>query len=45
MGHNLADEDYLIDAGNSGQQLGLPTYIVGAPRMYGLRVAYRFGGK
>lgn len=44
-GSNLADEDYLIDAGNSGQQLGLPTYIVGAPRMYGLRVAYRFGGK
>ena len=40
---NLTGEDYLVDAGNTGQQLGMPTYIVGAPRMYGLRVAYSFG--
>ena len=44
-GSNLADKDYLIDAGNTGQQLGLPTYIVGAPRMFGVRVAYQFGNK
>jgi outer membrane receptor protein involved in Fe transport len=44
-GSNLADEDYLIDAGNTGLQLGIPTYIVGPPRMFGLRVAYQFGGK
>ena len=42
-GSNLAGEKYLIDAGNTGQQLGMPTYIVGAPRMYGLRVGYSFG--
>ena len=42
-GSNLSGQKYLIDAGNTGQQLGLPTYIVGAPRMYGLRVAYGFG--
>ena len=40
---NLTGEDCLIDAGNTGQQLGMPTYIVGAPRMYGLPVAYSFG--
>ena len=43
--YNLADKDYLIDAGNTGLQLGIPTYIVGPPRMYGLRFAYSFGAK
>ncbi|MGO1540393.1 MAG: TonB-dependent receptor [Luteimonas sp.] len=39
---NLADEEYLIDAGNTGALFGIPTYIPGAPRTYGVRFAYRF---
>jgi outer membrane receptor protein involved in Fe transport len=39
---NLADEDYIIDAGNTGDSLGLPTFISGAPRMVGVGVTYRY---
>lgn len=39
---NLTDEAYIIDAGNTGDSLGLPTFIAGAPRMWGLGVTYRF---
>lgn len=39
---NLTDEDYIIDAGNTGDSLGLPTFIAGAPRMFGVGVTYRW---
>jgi len=39
---NLADKQYLIDAGNTGSTFGLPTYIRGAPRTFGVSVSGRF---
>ncbi len=41
---NLFDENYIIDAGNTGDALGLPTFVSGAPRMYGMSVSFRVGG-
>lgn len=40
-GKNLTDTDYLVDAGNSGDVIGYPTFVAGAPRTFGmmLRVA------
>ena len=40
--NNLTDENYIIDAGNTGDSLGLPTFIAGAPRMWGLGLTWRF---
>ncbi|WDS34889.1 TonB-dependent receptor [Pseudoxanthomonas sp.] len=42
FGANLADEKYLIDAGNTGATFGLPTYIRGAPRTFGVSLSGRF---
>lgn len=39
---NIFDEDYIIDAGNSGRNIGLPTFISGAPRLMGAEFTYRF---
>ncbi|WP_299974878.1 TonB-dependent receptor [uncultured Pseudoteredinibacter sp.] len=39
---NLFDKEYLIDAGNTGASFGLPTYIQGAPRSYGLQMRKSF---
>lgn len=39
---NLLDEDYLIDAGNSGASFGTPTAIAAPPRMYGVEVGFKF---
>ena len=39
---NLLDEDYIIDAGNTGDSFGIPTFIAGSPRMVGLRVGASF---
>jgi len=36
---NLLDEEYLIDAGNTGKAFGVPTYIAGPPRLLGLRLS------
>lgn len=41
-GTNLADEEFLIDAGNTGQAFGLPTFIAGPPRFYGIQFIGRF---
>jgi iron complex outermembrane recepter protein len=41
-GTNLADEDYIIDAGNTGDAFGIPTFIAGPPRFYGMRITGRF---
>jgi outer membrane receptor protein involved in Fe transport len=39
---NAADKQYLIDGGNTGQNFGLPTFIVGAPRHWGVELTGRF---
>ncbi len=40
--NNLFDEDYILDAGNTGDAAGLPTFIGGTPRMYGVQASIRF---
>ncbi len=39
---NLFDEEYLIDMGNTGRVLGIPTAIRGQPRLYTVGVTARF---
>jgi len=39
---NALDEEYLIDAGNTGRSLGLPTFISGAPLTYGIEFSHSF---
>ncbi len=39
---NLTDEEYLIDAGNTGRQFSTPTYVPGRPRSYGVTASVRF---
>lgn len=39
---NIADEAYLIDAGNTGDSLGLPTFVAGPPRMWGVGLTWKF---
>jgi outer membrane receptor protein involved in Fe transport len=41
---NLFDKEYVKDAGNTGDGLGMPTFIAGEPRFYGLSATLRFGG-
>lgn len=42
FGDNLADEDFLKDAGNTGDGLGLPTFIAGEPRTYGVNLTVSY---
>ncbi|MFL9840539.1 TonB-dependent receptor [Sphingomonas sp. ST-64] len=42
FGRNLSDEDYLLDAGNTGGAFGIPTYIPAEPRFYGIELTGRF---
>lgn len=39
---NAFDEDYIIDAGNTGDSFGIPTFIRGAPRTFGLELKGKF---
>ncbi len=39
---NLFDQNYIKDAGNTGDALGMPTFIAGEPRFYGVQVTKRF---
>ena len=39
---NLTDESYIIDAGNTGDSLGLPTFIGGRPRMWGVTMGWKY---
>lgn len=39
---NALDEEYLIDAGNTGDAFGIPTFISGPPQFYGIRVSKEF---
>lgn len=41
---NLFGQDYIKDAGNVGDSLGLPTFIAGPPRFYGASATLRIGG-
>lgn len=36
FGENLLDEEYIKDAGNTGDSLGMPTFIAGRPAAYGV---------
>ena len=40
---NAFDEDYLLDAGNTGGAFGIPTFIPAEPRFYGVQLTARFG--
>lgn len=40
---NLFDRKYIKDAGNTGDAVGLPTFIAGEPRMYGAALSLRIG--
>jgi iron complex outermembrane recepter protein len=39
---NLLNEDYLLDAGNTGGAFGIPSFIPAEPRLYGVRVGAKF---
>lgn len=41
-GSNLLDEQYIIDAGNTGLVFGTPTFVAGAPRFFGMQLRARF---
>ena len=38
---NATDTRYVKDAGNTGEDVGLPTYVAGEPRMFGFAFALR----
>ena len=42
FGENLLDEEYVKDAGNTGDALGMPTFIAGRPLTWGLSVRLRY---
>ncbi len=42
---NLFDKEYIKDAGNVGDSLGLPTFVRGDPRMIGGSLSLKLGGK
>lgn len=41
FGSNLADKVYRKGAGSAGKSIGLPTNVLGEPRIYGLRLTVR----
>ena len=36
------DEQYITSAGNTGSLFGIPTFVPGAPRMFGAKVRWTF---
>jgi iron complex outermembrane recepter protein len=42
FGDNILDEQYIKDAGNTGDTLGAATFIAGAPATYGVTLRYKF---
>ncbi|MGB3739720.1 MAG: TonB-dependent receptor [Pontixanthobacter sp.] len=40
---NASNENYLLDAGNTGGAFGIPTFIPAEPRFYGIQVTARLG--
>ena len=41
--NNLFDEEYLVDAGNTGGSFGYPTFVAGPPAFYGIEASISFG--
>ncbi len=39
---NLLDKDHLIDAGNTGGSFGIPTFVAGDPRRFGVQTSVRW---
>ncbi|MFO7744011.1 MAG: TonB-dependent receptor [Psychroflexus sp.] len=39
---NALDEEFIIDAGNTGGAFGIPTFIAGPPRFFGAQFSVRF---
>jgi iron complex outermembrane recepter protein len=39
--NNLLDKKYIKDAGNTGDYIGIPTFIAGEPRFFGIALTYR----
>ena len=39
---NLFNKEYLLDGGNTGGAFGIPTFIRGLPRLYGIEGVFRF---
>jgi outer membrane receptor protein involved in Fe transport len=39
---NLFNEQYVMDAGNTGGAFGIPTFIRGLPRLFGVEGVFRF---
>ena len=42
FGKNVLDEKYVVDAGNSGRQIGFPTYVGGSRRVIGVMLKVGF---
>jgi iron complex outermembrane receptor protein len=40
---NLFNEEYLVDAGNTGGSFGNPTFVAGPPRFFGIEFSTQFG--
>lgn len=41
--NNLLDEEYLVDAGNTGGSFGNPTFVAGPPLFWGIQLDVGFG--
>jgi iron complex outermembrane recepter protein len=41
-GTNLLDEQYVSSGGNTGSLFGIPTFVPGAPRMFGAKLTWKF---
>jgi iron complex outermembrane receptor protein len=39
---NVLDKEFIVDAGNTGGAFGIPTFIAGAPRFFGVQVKANF---
>lgn len=42
FGDNLLDEEFIKDAGNTGDGIGMPTFIPGRPRTWGVNLSLRY---
>ncbi|MFN7176029.1 MAG: TonB-dependent receptor [Thermaurantiacus sp.] len=42
FGRNIFNERYLLDAGNTGDVFGTPTFIRGLPALYGIELTLRY---
>ncbi len=41
-GTNLLDQKFVTSAGNTGSLFGVPTFVPGAPQMFGAKITWRF---